>query len=93
MRVFRMSKIIGKISRLPKTLYEHKKKTIFFGFLGYLGADWVYRWDRNQGIRKYYANLALKFGEKTVSRECFVKLINEQIKEVFKKSEIRKSNS
>ncbi|EGT42368.1 hypothetical protein CAEBREN_06765 [Caenorhabditis brenneri] len=64
-----MSKIIGKISRLPKTLYEHKKKTIFFGFLGYLGADWVYRWDRNQGIRKQYATLAVQYGQKTVSPE------------------------
>ncbi|PIC42441.1 hypothetical protein B9Z55_009523 [Caenorhabditis nigoni] len=62
-----MSKLIGKISRIPKVLYEHKKKTIFFSFLGYLGADWVYRWDRNQGIRKYYAEIAVKYGQKTVS--------------------------
>lgn len=66
-----MSKIIGKIGRLPKTLYEHKKKTIFFSFLGYLGADWVYRWDRNQGIRKEYAKIAVKYGETTVSRSFF----------------------
>uniref|UniRef100_A0A8R1HJK8 DAGKc domain-containing protein n=1 Tax=Caenorhabditis japonica TaxID=281687 RepID=A0A8R1HJK8_CAEJA len=70
-----MSKIVGKISRLPKTLYEHKKKTVFFSFLGYLGANWVYQWDKNQGIRKRYALIARKFGDQTVSPEVRPKRI------------------
>ncbi|CAB3403247.1 unnamed protein product [Caenorhabditis bovis] len=59
-----MSKIVERVSKIGKTLYEHKKKAAFVAFLGYLGADWVVKWNRNQNIRSAYAKQALQFGEK-----------------------------
>ncbi|CAI5444072.1 unnamed protein product [Caenorhabditis angaria] len=64
-----MSKFAQKVGRIPKVLYEHKKKTVFFSFCGYLAGDWVYRWSRNQTIRAEYSKIARIFGEKTISPE------------------------
>ncbi|CAD6197695.1 unnamed protein product [Caenorhabditis auriculariae] len=64
-----MSKIAGRISRIPKTLWEHKKKTAFAGFLGYLGVDFAIRWNLNQKIRGFYARQALEYGQQTISPE------------------------
>ncbi|KIH64155.1 diacylglycerol kinase catalytic domain protein [Ancylostoma duodenale] len=64
-----MKNVLAKVPNIGKTLWEHKKKSAFAGFLICLGGNYAATWHKNSKIRTAYARQAQKFGEEPISAE------------------------
>ncbi|PIO58680.1 diacylglycerol kinase catalytic domain protein, partial [Teladorsagia circumcincta] len=60
---------LGKVQKLGKTLWEHKKKTIAAGIAVCIAGNYAATWHMNSKIRTAYALQAKKYGDMPVSAE------------------------
>ncbi|KAK6029363.1 diacylglycerol kinase catalytic domain protein, partial [Ostertagia ostertagi] len=67
--VIDMASAVGKVQKLGKTLWEHKKKTITAGILVCVAGNYAATWHMNSKIRTAYALQAKKYGDAPVSAE------------------------